>query len=401
MARRTVTMKIVKTQRFGTLFSIVTLIASPSWACPSGSTCVTYLAFSGESVLAPSGDTTGATDVAAINAAIVQSKPNNTQSVVKLGTGTFYINSTQILDWPYTTIEGHYLSAADGLTGTPGGTILKAAGSWSATYSPTGPAIISTADRDTLRNLTFVGIGGSTPDCVKVIDTEGNDLDKVDVVGCHIGYNTMADNTLSGCGSPSNYYPHQNCNTQLTHLFLGNSINNSSYGAALGGIGGSNPAYASDSFITGTNFYVNGAGGAASPNTCNGAGGMTINFGEYSGNVGPGIWNQCQYWTIVGNQVENSTPPVFEDRTANFNPFVGNQIGNASNSGPLVHLSDNLTGTLQAAGNLFYGSGCVYQVDAALSAMAWYEMPNSSFSCGGSMTTNLGSVIVVPGSTFP
>jgi hypothetical protein len=119
--------------------------------------CVTYLAFSGESVLAPSGDTTGrATDVAAINAAIVQKEPNNTQSVVKLGTGTFYINSTEILDWPYTTIERHYLSAADGLTETPGGTILRAAGSWSATYSRTALAIISTADRDTLRNLTRI-----------------------------------------------------------------------------------------------------------------------------------------------------------------------------------------------------------------------------------------------------
>jgi hypothetical protein len=129
-----------------------------------------WLAFSGESVLAPSGDTTGATDVAAINAAIGQGKPNFTQSVVRLGAGTFYINPTQVEVWPYTTIEGHYLSAADGSTGTTGGTILKAAGSWSSTVTTTGPAVVDLTDRNTLRNLTIVGLGGSTPGCVRADD---------------------------------------------------------------------------------------------------------------------------------------------------------------------------------------------------------------------------------------
>lgn len=380
---------------FLALLSIVTLIAGPSWACPSGSSCVRYLAFSGENVLAPSGDTTGATDVAAINAAIGQGKPNFTQSVVRLGAGTFYINPTQVEVWPYTTIEGHYLSAADGSTGTTGGTILKAAGSWSSTVTTTGPAVVDLTDRNTLRNLTIVGLGGSTPDCVRADDIHSDDFQNVDVVNCHDGWNVLADSALTNCGT-SPYYPHQGCASQLFHWFLGNVIGSSAYGVAIGGI---NSGYASDSFMTGMNFYGN-ASHVATPGTCGAALGVSWSFAEFSGATGAGISNNCNMWMIVGNQIENASPPLYLDRTNSYQPFplVGNQVGNSTGTGPMVHVTSNWGGAV--AGNLYY-AGCPYQVDNALSGLAWYEAPNAAFGCNSGSTTNLDSIIIAPGSPFP
>jgi hypothetical protein len=378
---------------FLALLSLLAL-AAPAWACPTGNTCATYLTFSGESVLVPSGDTTGATDVAAINAAINQTKPNYTQTVVRLGTGTFYINATQILVWPFTTIEGHYLSAADGSTGTPGGTVLKAVGTWSSTPTATGPAVMGLTDRTTLRNFTVLGIGGTAPDCVLMDDVHSVSLDKVDVVGCHNGWNALANSTLSGCGGPP-YYPYQACSSQLIHWFLGNVIGNTLDGVAIGGIGGGDPAYSSDSFMFGTNFYRN-AVHVDTPFTCGAALGLSWNFAEFSGSTGAAIGNNCNSFQIVGNQISNAAPALYFDRSGAF-PIVGNQIG--SSAGPLLHTTSGLDGPI--AGDIYY-QGCPYQADNPISSLAWYETPvPTGFGCNSGSTTNLDSIIIVPGSSFP
>jgi hypothetical protein len=140
-------------------------------------------------VLYPSGDTTGATDTAAINAAITNAAP---RTRVHLAGGLWYVNA------PIVVNEVIHLSGdGAGMNGagatTPPGTVLYPTTTWANSGQP-HPAVISLNNGGTLQSPIITGIAIDNSDSQLPADVDGialcNDTNGTTMENISIGWVT-------------------------------------------------------------------------------------------------------------------------------------------------------------------------------------------------------------------